>query len=59
MKKRESRVNLLKGRKLLEAIKMESRRDRRIAKKCGSTCGEQDCSEVNCSNYCHVPPHQD
>lgn len=59
MKTRKSKVNSLKGSKLLKAIRAESRRDRKIAKKCGSTCGEQDCSETNCGNYCSVPPHQD
>ncbi|MCX6813034.1 MAG: hypothetical protein NTV77_00870 [Candidatus Azambacteria bacterium] len=53
MKKKKSKS------KLLKAIKKEALRDRKNAIKCGNTCGEQDCSETNCSSYCSTPPHQD
>ncbi len=45
--------------KLLKAIRAEARRDKRNIAKLGNSCGEQDCSETNCSNYCSAPPHQD
>lgn len=48
----------LKG-KLLRAIRAEARRDKKSVAKLGNNCGEQDCSETNCSNYCSTPPHQD
>jgi len=48
-----------KRSRLLLAIKKEAQRDRKAAIECGNNCGEQDCSETNCNNYCSTPPHQD